>query len=187
MSPAYVGCARGIASSCILVIPGAILRANRVTPVFQRPEQVLAFPTLYTQNCTACHGENGKNGAAIPLANPVYLALRRGEDRCVRSSPTAFPIPHAAFRKERRRHVDRAAGCFSDQWHGAQHGEAQDAPNWTKTLHSISPLNPAIRSEASKPSRLLRPVPRRRRGRLLVITHEQIRQWVPSSIHLISR
>jgi cytochrome c oxidase cbb3-type subunit 3/ubiquinol-cytochrome c reductase cytochrome c subunit len=31
------------------------------------------FPTLYKQNCAACHGESGKDGAAISLANPVYV------------------------------------------------------------------------------------------------------------------
>jgi mono/diheme cytochrome c family protein len=40
-----------------------------------RPEQVLDFATLYSQNCAACHGENGRNGAAISLDNPVYLAI----------------------------------------------------------------------------------------------------------------
>ena len=39
-----------------------------------RPEQVLDFPTLYKQNCAACHGVDGKSGVAIALANPVYLA-----------------------------------------------------------------------------------------------------------------
>lgn len=43
-------------------------------PEVVRPEQVLDFATLYRQNCVGCHGENGRNGAAIPLANPVYLA-----------------------------------------------------------------------------------------------------------------
>ena len=40
-----------------------------------RPNQVLDFPTLYKQNCAACHGEEGKLGAAISLSNPVYLAI----------------------------------------------------------------------------------------------------------------
>jgi cytochrome c oxidase cbb3-type subunit 3/ubiquinol-cytochrome c reductase cytochrome c subunit len=40
---------------------------------------VLDFSTLYKANCAACHGENGRNGAAISLANPVYLAVA-GED-----------------------------------------------------------------------------------------------------------
>ncbi len=35
----------------------------------------MAFATLYRQNCAGCHGENGKNGAAISLADPVYLAV----------------------------------------------------------------------------------------------------------------
>jgi cytochrome c oxidase cbb3-type subunit 3/ubiquinol-cytochrome c reductase cytochrome c subunit len=33
------------------------------------------FAALYKQNCAGCHGQNGKNGAAIALANPVYLAV----------------------------------------------------------------------------------------------------------------
>jgi mono/diheme cytochrome c family protein len=44
-------------------------------PEVVRPEQIVDFPTLYKQNCAACHGENGRNGAAISLANPVYIAL----------------------------------------------------------------------------------------------------------------
>jgi cytochrome c oxidase cbb3-type subunit 3/ubiquinol-cytochrome c reductase cytochrome c subunit len=40
-----------------------------------RPEEVLDFATLYKQNCTACHGENGRDGAAISLSNPVYIAV----------------------------------------------------------------------------------------------------------------
>jgi mono/diheme cytochrome c family protein len=44
-----------------------------------RPEEVLEFSTLYKTNCAACHGANGVGGAAISLANPVYLAFA-GED-----------------------------------------------------------------------------------------------------------
>jgi cytochrome c oxidase cbb3-type subunit 3/ubiquinol-cytochrome c reductase cytochrome c subunit len=41
-----------------------------------RPEQGESgdFRSLYRENCAGCHGTNGKNGAAIALANPVYVA-----------------------------------------------------------------------------------------------------------------
>jgi cytochrome c oxidase cbb3-type subunit 3/ubiquinol-cytochrome c reductase cytochrome c subunit len=44
-------------------------------PEVPRPDQVLDFATLYKRNCAGCHGTNGKNGAAISLSNPVYLAF----------------------------------------------------------------------------------------------------------------
>lgn len=44
-------------------------------PEVARPEQLADFATLYAQNCAACHGVDGKNGAAISLANPIYLAI----------------------------------------------------------------------------------------------------------------
>jgi cytochrome c oxidase cbb3-type subunit 3/ubiquinol-cytochrome c reductase cytochrome c subunit len=40
-----------------------------------RPDQVTDFETLYSRNCVGCHGDRGKNGAAISLANPLYLAF----------------------------------------------------------------------------------------------------------------
>ena len=39
------------------------------------PNEVLDFATLYGENCAGCHGVQGKGGAAIALANPVYLAI----------------------------------------------------------------------------------------------------------------
>jgi cytochrome c oxidase cbb3-type subunit 3 len=47
------------------------------------PNEVLEFATLYSDNCAACHGENGRGGAAIALANPVYFAL--ADDRTIRN------------------------------------------------------------------------------------------------------
>jgi len=39
------------------------------------PSEVADFRTLYSENCAACHGAEGKGGAAIALADPVYLAI----------------------------------------------------------------------------------------------------------------
>jgi cytochrome c oxidase cbb3-type subunit III len=39
------------------------------------PSEISDFGTLYAHNCAGCHGSEGKGGAAIALANPVYLAV----------------------------------------------------------------------------------------------------------------
>lgn len=39
------------------------------------PNQIVDFGTLYAQNCAACHGAEGRGGASIGLADPVYLAI----------------------------------------------------------------------------------------------------------------
>jgi cytochrome c oxidase cbb3-type subunit 3/ubiquinol-cytochrome c reductase cytochrome c subunit len=44
-------------------------------PAWQPPQDEMNFQALYKTNCAACHGENGRNGIAIPMANPEYLAL----------------------------------------------------------------------------------------------------------------
>ncbi|ADV82545.1 c-type cytochrome [Terriglobus saanensis] len=44
-------------------------------PEVGRPEQLVSFRPLYEQNCAGCHGSEGKSGAAISLANPLYLAI----------------------------------------------------------------------------------------------------------------
>jgi mono/diheme cytochrome c family protein len=44
-------------------------------PEVMRPEDVVDFGTLYGQNCSACHGSEGKGGAAVPLGDPTYLSF----------------------------------------------------------------------------------------------------------------
>jgi mono/diheme cytochrome c family protein len=50
-------------------------REPRIDPEPVAPSQVVDFCTLYAQNCAACHGGEGRGGASIALANPVYLAI----------------------------------------------------------------------------------------------------------------
>ncbi len=33
------------------------------------------FETLFSQNCSGCHGANGQGGASIPLSDPVYQSI----------------------------------------------------------------------------------------------------------------
>jgi mono/diheme cytochrome c family protein len=46
------------------------------------PNEVLEFAALYAGNCAGCHGSDGRGGAAIALANPVYLAI--ADDTAIR-------------------------------------------------------------------------------------------------------
>lgn len=51
-----------------------------------RPSKMLAFDTLYQQNCAGCHGEQGSDGAAIALNSPVYLKI--ADDATIRRVTT---------------------------------------------------------------------------------------------------
>lgn len=49
--------------------------AYRPEPTVVTPNDIVDFKQLYGQNCAGCHGADGKGGAAIALANPVFLAI----------------------------------------------------------------------------------------------------------------
>jgi len=51
--------------------PGVYPGESTVVP----PSEVVDFDVLYGQNCAGCHGVAGKGGAAIALANPIFLAI----------------------------------------------------------------------------------------------------------------
>jgi len=77
-------------SAMALFAAGCKVAPARPEPAAQRPDQVLNFATLYQQNCVACHGEQGRNGVAISLANPVYLAVA-GTDAIQKATANGVP------------------------------------------------------------------------------------------------
>jgi mono/diheme cytochrome c family protein len=44
-------------------------------PEVPRPDSVLNPVVLFNQNCSGCHGADGRDGPAMMLSDPVYLAL----------------------------------------------------------------------------------------------------------------
>ena len=70
-------CIVGLAWTALLGVAGCRNPPGKpqYTKETKRPGEVLDFPTLYAQNCAGCHGDQGRRGAAISLANPVYLRL----------------------------------------------------------------------------------------------------------------
>lgn len=72
------------------------------------PSEVLDFNVLYGQNCAGCHGVDGKGGAAIALANPVFLAIA-DESVIRRTASNGVPgTPMSAF-------AQSAGGMLTDK------------------------------------------------------------------------
>ena len=84
--------------------PGRPAGGSRVIP----PDQIMDFKTLFARNCEACHGPSGKGGAAIPLSDPVFLAI--ADDTAIRrTAANGVPgTPMPAF-------AQSAGGMLTDQ------------------------------------------------------------------------
>jgi cytochrome c oxidase cbb3-type subunit 3 len=72
------------------------------------PNKVLDFNVLYRSNCAGCHGLAGRGGAAVGLANPIYLAV--ADDVVVRRA-TADGIPGTPMPAFAR----RSGGMLTDE------------------------------------------------------------------------
>jgi cytochrome c oxidase cbb3-type subunit III len=68
-----------------LMIFGLIMGCDRLpgkpdeAARWRRPTELMDFDQLYAQNCSGCHGANGRLGAARPLNDPLYLAVVNDE------------------------------------------------------------------------------------------------------------
>jgi cytochrome c oxidase cbb3-type subunit III len=90
------------------------------------PSEVVDFNVLYGQNCAGCHGVEGKGGAALGLANPVFLAI--ADDNVIRrTASNGVPgTPMPAF-------AQSAGGMLTDKQvdaivHGIRSWAKPDVP-----------------------------------------------------------
>jgi mono/diheme cytochrome c family protein len=76
--------------------PGRPDPAERPVPA----DKVLDFAVLYEQNCSGCHGADGKLGPAPPLDDPLFLTIVPDAEllRVVREGRPGTPMP--AFARE---------------------------------------------------------------------------------------
>src|SRR5262249_42410740 len=59
-----------------LLAPAILLAGcSARTEQFVMPDQVSDFAALYKTNCSGCHGDDGRMGAARPLNDPLFLAV----------------------------------------------------------------------------------------------------------------
>jgi cytochrome c oxidase cbb3-type subunit III len=80
------------------------------TPV---PQPEMNFNKLFAENCSGCHGENGRHGSAPQLNDPVYLAIadRDSISNTIKYGRSGTPMP--AMGK------DAGGGPLSDEQVGA--------------------------------------------------------------------
>jgi mono/diheme cytochrome c family protein len=108
-------------------------------PEVVRPDEILDFATLYQGNCAACHGENGRNGAAISLANPVYLAVV-GEDNLRQIAAMGVrgklmpPFAKSAGGMLDDRQISVLANGMMQQWSKPDLFAGQSVPQYRATL-----------------------------------------------------
>jgi mono/diheme cytochrome c family protein len=74
------------ALTCALLLGGCSSSPGRPTANSETidPNNKLDFQTLFAENCAGCHGADGKGGAALALADPVYFAV--ADETVVRES-----------------------------------------------------------------------------------------------------
>lgn len=70
---------RGLAAAIAVVLAGAGCDSLPGKPSadlrYVRPAEVTDFVELYGTHCTGCHGDDTRPGAAVSLADPLYLAI----------------------------------------------------------------------------------------------------------------
>lgn len=96
------------------------------------PNEVLDFATLYGENCAGCHGVEGKGGAAIALADPVYLAIA---DETVIRKVVAKGIPRTAMPA----FAESAGGMLTDKQINVITGEIRSRWNQRGILDAANP------------------------------------------------
>jgi len=101
-----------------------------------RPQDQLGFHTLYRQNCAACHGADGQNGAAIDLANPEYQALvdEKSERQWISSGMPGTQMPAFAISAGGSltdRQIDVLVRGMREQWSPRGTSPRQSPPSYS--------------------------------------------------------
>ena len=108
------------------------------------PSEVLEFGPLYAENCAGCHGVEGRGGAAIALANPVYLAI--ADDTVIRkviangAPGTAMPaFAHSAGGMLTDKQIDVIAREIRSRWSRPGILGAANPPGYAAKSAGIAP------------------------------------------------
>jgi len=107
------------------------------------PSQVMAFATLYGDNCAACHGADGRLGASRPLNDPLYLALvPRSRIRGVISDGVPGTLQPAFAQSAggtlTDAQIDALVSGLLERWGGAKPTKSDDIPSYAAPAGSAA-------------------------------------------------
>jgi cytochrome c oxidase cbb3-type subunit 3 len=140
----------GMASLCVFALSGCsgVPRGASTIEVPIVPNDVSDFKILYAQNCSGCHGPDGKGGAAISLADPVYLAI--ADDAVIRHAAangiagTAMPaFAQSAGGMLTSKQIDLIVSGIRERWSKPDVLQGANPPSYS----SPEPGNPSHGSE----------------------------------------
>jgi mono/diheme cytochrome c family protein len=107
-------------------------------PDVPRPESELRFAALYQQNCAACHGDNGRDGAALSLANPVYVEFAKDHLQTIVSNGVPGHLMPGFAKSAGGMLTDQQVAALVEgikqQWGGSSELAGQDPPPYASTL-----------------------------------------------------
>jgi cytochrome c oxidase cbb3-type subunit 3 len=125
-----------IGVAALLFCPGCGRMPGRPTSadIELKPDEVHDFDRLFQQNCSGCHGENGRGNGALALNNPVYFSI--ADDSVIRRV-TSSGVPGTmmpAFSKA-------AGGMLTSEQIGILVREMR--ARWSKASPPLDDLPPA--------------------------------------------
>jgi len=100
------------------------------------PNDVLEFATLYADNCAGCHGPGGRGGAALAVANRVYLSI--ADDAVIReriangvkgTAMPAFAQPSGGSLTSKQ--IDVIVSGIRSRWGGHDAADPLNPPSYT--------------------------------------------------------
>jgi cytochrome c oxidase cbb3-type subunit 3 len=113
------------------------------------PDRILDFDVLYPTNCAGCHGADGRGGAALALANPIYLAiadadvLRRVTADGIAGTPMpAFARPSGGMLTDQQ--IDAIVSGIRSRWANPRAVAAIDLPPYADPLPGDSGRGSAV-------------------------------------------
>src|SRR6266404_2231418 len=107
------------------------------------PREISDFSNLYEQNCSGCHGPEGKGGAAIALADPVYLAI--ADDAILRHAATngirgtSMPaFAQSAGGMLTAKQIDVIVSGIRERWSKTDEFRGADPPPYSSSTPGVS-------------------------------------------------